>query len=64
VKIAILNADNEIIHVPVLNQHLERDLRVLFTAAPWWRPFRRVSERRMVRLIDKVAADLRAASRY
>jgi hypothetical protein len=63
-KIQIVDSEGAVIHVPALNQHLERDIRALFTRHPWWRAFKRAHTKYALQEIERITADLRDATRY
>lgn len=64
-RIQIVDDAGEVIHVPVLNQHLERDLFSHFgQRVSWWRLIHRWHARWGVREIERVAGELRMLTRY
>lgn len=63
-RIQIVHDDGTLLHVPVLNQHLERDIRELFNGKiPWWRWLRRLHARWALNEIEKVTEFLRESTR-
>lgn len=63
-RIQIVHDDGTLLHVPVLNQHLERDIRQMFEdPIPRWRWIRRSHARWALREVEKVTEFLRESTR-
>jgi hypothetical protein len=64
VRIQIVHEDGTVLHVPALNQNLERDIRELFATHPRWRVFKRAHTKYALNEIERITAELRDATRY
>lgn len=63
-RIQITDDEGNVLHVPALNERLERDLRELFPEPSALRPVRRASHRRMLADIERVVGELRELTRF